>query len=72
VAAKAGYALAYADVPNLYRLKGDFQEAEYLAVGAKKQITAPTDLTKKAKMSKKRSIEYLQVLKSLSQNQEAY
>jgi len=29
VAAKAGYALAHADVANLYRLKGDFQKAEY-------------------------------------------
>ena len=71
MAAKEGYALAYADVANLYRLKGDFQEAEYLAVGAQKQITAPTDLAKKAKMSKK-ALEYLQILRSLSQNQEAY
>jgi len=72
VAAKAGYALAYADVANLYRLKGDFQKAEYLAVGAKKQITAQTDFTKKAKMGKKRALEYLQILRSLCQNQEAY
>jgi hypothetical protein len=72
VAAKAGYALAHPDVSNLYRLKGDFQKAEYAAVGAQKQITAQTDLTKKAKMGKKRAIEYLQILKSLSQNQEAY
>jgi hypothetical protein len=48
--------LAYADVANLYRLKGDFQKAEYWAVKAQKQITAPTDLTKKAKMGKKEQL----------------
>jgi hypothetical protein len=36
VAAKEGYALAHADVANLYRLKGDFQEAEHWAVKAQK------------------------------------
>jgi len=56
VAAKAGYALAYADVANLYRLKGDFHKAKYWAFGAKKQITAATDLTKKAKVGKKEQL----------------
>jgi len=68
VAAKAGYALAQADVANLYRFKGDLEKAEYWAVEAQKQISAPTELTQKARMGKKRAVEHLKHLKSLSQN----